>query len=90
MNGVPIARILGFEIRIHLSWLFIVAIVTVTVAGRLVEFQPTINPTVAWIVGLLGSLGFLLTVIAHELAHAVVARRDGATNRVLGNVINTR
>ncbi len=83
MNGVPVARILGFEIRLHLSWLFIVAIVTVTVAGRLTEFQPDIQPAVAWGVGLIGSLGFLLTVIAHELAHAVVARRDGATGRVL-------
>jgi Zn-dependent protease len=83
MNGVPIARILGFEIRLHLSWLFIVAIVTVTVAGRLAEFQPEINPAVTWAIGLIGSLGFLVTVIAHELAHAVVARRDGATGTVL-------
>jgi Zn-dependent protease len=83
MNGVPVARIFGFEIRLHLSWLFIVAIITVTVAGRLTEFQPSIEPPVAWAVGLIGSLGFLLTVIAHELAHAVVARRDGATARVL-------
>jgi Zn-dependent protease len=83
VNGIPVARILGFEIRLHLSWLFIVAIVTVTVAGRLTEFQPDIQPAVAWGVGLIGSLGFLLTVIAHELAHAVVARRDGATGRVL-------
>ena len=44
MNGVPVARILGFEIRLHLSWLFIVAIVTVTVAGRLTQFQPDIQP----------------------------------------------
>jgi Zn-dependent protease/predicted transcriptional regulator len=83
MNGVPIARILGFEIRLHVSWVFIVAIVTVTVAGRLTEFQPEISPAVTWVVGLIGSLGFLATVIAHELAHAVVARRDGATARVL-------
>jgi Zn-dependent protease len=83
MNGVPIARILGFEIRLHLSWLFIVAIVTVTVAGRLAEFQPEIDPALTWAIGLIGSLGFLVTVIAHELAHAVVARRDGATGTVL-------
>jgi Zn-dependent protease/predicted transcriptional regulator len=83
MNGVPIARIFGFEIRLHLSWLFIIAIVTVTVAGRLAEFQPGIEPATTWIVGLIGSLGFLLTVIAHELAHAIVARRDGATASVL-------
>jgi len=38
MNGVPVARILGFEVRLHLSWLFIVAIVTVTVAGG---FRPS-------------------------------------------------
>ena len=83
MIGIPVARILGFEIRLNLSWLFIVAIITVTVAGRLNAVQPGINQTAAWIVGLVASVGFLLTVIAHELAHAVVARRDGATNRVL-------
>jgi Zn-dependent protease/CBS domain-containing protein len=83
MNGVPVARILGFEIRLHLSWLFIVAIVTVTVAGRIAQFEPGIDPGVSWAVGLFGSLGFMLTVIVHELAHAVVARRDGSENRIL-------
>ncbi|TMF40648.1 MAG: CBS domain-containing protein [Chloroflexi bacterium] len=78
MNGVPVARILGFEVRLHLSWLFIVAIVTVTVAGRLSDYQPNIDPVVSWAIGLVGSLGFMLTVIGHELAHAVAARRDGA------------
>jgi Zn-dependent protease len=83
VNGVPVARILGFEIRLHLSWVFIVAIVTVTVASRITQFQPSIDPAVSWGVGLIGSLGFMLTVIAHELAHAVVARRDGAAGRIL-------
>ena len=83
MNGIPVARILGFEIRLHISWLFIVAIVTVTVAGRITQFQPDIDPVLTWAIGLIGSLGFLVTVIVHELAHAVVARRDGATGSVL-------
>jgi len=83
MNGVPVARILGFEVRLHLSWLFIVAIVTVTVAGRLAQFEPGIDPGMSWVIGLVGSLGFMLTVIAHELGHAVVARRDGFDQRVI-------
>jgi len=83
VNGVPIARILGFEVRLHLSWLFIVAIVTVTVAGRLSEFQPAIAPALSWAIGLVGSLGFMLTVVAHELAHALAARRDGAEGDVI-------
>jgi Zn-dependent protease/predicted transcriptional regulator len=83
VNGIPVARILGFEIRLHVSWLFIVAIVTVTVAGRITQFQPDMVPALTWAIGLLGSLGFLVTVVAHELAHAVVARRDGATGSVI-------
>jgi Zn-dependent protease/predicted transcriptional regulator len=83
MNGVPIARIAGFEVRLHVSWLFVVAIVTVTVASRLADYQPDVAQGVTWAIGLVGSLGFLVTVIAHELAHALVAKRDGATGRVL-------
>lgn len=83
MNGIPVARILGFEVRLHLSWLFIVAIVTVTVASRLTQFEPGIDPVMSWAIGLVGSLGFMLTVVAHELAHAVVARGDGYDPRVI-------
>jgi Zn-dependent protease/predicted transcriptional regulator len=83
MNGVPVARILGFEIRLPLSWIFIVAIVTVSVASRLTAVVPGSTDTAGWIVGLGASLLFLGSVIVHELAHAVVARRDGAETRVL-------
>ena len=47
MNGVPIARILGFEVRLHLSWLFIIAIITVTVAGGWRTFQPDVDAPIA-------------------------------------------
>jgi len=83
MNGVPVARILGFEVRLHLSWLFIVAIVTVTVADRISTFQPAIDPGVSWAIGFVGSLGFMFTAIVHELAHAVAARRDGAESEAI-------
>ena len=77
MSGVPIARLFGIEIRIHLSWIFIIAIITVTVGGRLNVVEPSFEPMVAWIVGAVASLGFLLSVVIHELAHALVARRTG-------------
>ena len=83
VNGVPIARLFGIEIRLHLSWIFIVAIITVDRrrAGwrTLADADETSLPdaTLAWAIGLAASLVFMLTVIAHELAHALVARRDG-------------
>ena len=77
MSGIPVARILGIEIRLHFSWVFIVAIVTVTVGGRVGVLQPGANATLGWVIGGVASFGFLITVVAHELAHALVARRSG-------------
>lgn len=77
MNGIPVARLFGIEIRIHLSWVFIVAIITVTIGGRLGVLDPGFPPALAWVIGGVASLVFLVTVVAHELAHALVARRNG-------------
>jgi Zn-dependent protease len=40
--------------------------------------QPGADATIAWVIGVLSSFGFLATVVAHELAHALVARRTGS------------
>jgi Zn-dependent protease/CBS domain-containing protein len=77
VSGVPIARILGIEVRLHLSWIFIIVIVTATVGDRLTSLQPDADPMLSWAIGIAASLVFMLTVIAHELAHALVARRSG-------------
>jgi Zn-dependent protease len=90
MNGVPIARIAGFEIRIHLSWIFIIAVISATVASRMGAAEPTTPAIGNWAIGIGASLGFLATVVLHELAHAVVARRDGsATNAVVVHFIGS-
>ena len=77
MTGVPVARLFGIEIRLHLSWIFIIAIITASVGGRLGAVQPA-DAAIAWVIGVLASFGFLVTVVAHELAHALVARRTGS------------
>lgn len=77
MTGLPVARIFGVEVRLHLSWIFIIAIITVTVGDRLGAVQPASESAIAWGIGVVASLGFLCSVVAHELAHALVARRNG-------------
>ncbi len=77
MSGLPVARIFGIEVRLHLSWVFIIAIITVTVGTRLTAVDPASGATLAWAIGALASIGFMATVVAHELAHALVSRRFG-------------
>ncbi|HEY7524790.1 MAG TPA: site-2 protease family protein [Candidatus Limnocylindrales bacterium] len=77
MNGIPVARILGFEIRVHPSWIFILAILSVLVVGRLEVDAPAIPIAVRWLIGAVIALAFLASVLLHELGHATVARRRG-------------
>ena len=77
VSGIPIGRILGFEIRVHFSWVLILALVAVIVVGQLEAAAPDAEPALRWLVGGIIAAAFLASVLAHELAHGVVARRRG-------------
>jgi Zn-dependent protease len=85
-GGVPIARLLGIEIRISLAWAILLAIVTVIGVEQAALATPTLDPIVEWLIGALVAVLFLVSVIGHELCHAVVGRRRGvpSTAIVLG------
>ncbi|HEU4920354.1 MAG TPA: site-2 protease family protein [Candidatus Limnocylindrales bacterium] len=77
MNGIPVARLFGIEVRVHLSWIFIIAIITVTIGGQLDRLPGGPVTPIAWLIGAAASFVFLVTVVVHELAHALVGRRFG-------------
>lgn len=77
MSTLPVARLLGFEIRIHVSWAIILAIIAVTVVSELARVAPETSAVVRWVVGGFIALAFLGSALAHELGHAVAARRAG-------------
>lgn len=76
-GGVPIARLFGIEIRISLGWAVLAALVTVIGAEQAAIMAPGIASPVQWVIGVAVALGFLASVVAHELAHALVGRRRG-------------
>jgi Zn-dependent protease len=77
VNGIPVARLFGFEIRIHPSWIFIVALVAVLVEGQIRNLAPELDAVSGWVVGAVTAAAFLVSVLAHEMAHGIVARRRG-------------
>lgn len=76
-GGVPIARLFGIEIRISLAWAVLAAIVTLVGAQQASIMAPGIAAPVQWLIGGAVALGFLVSVVAHELAHALVGRQRG-------------
>ena len=76
-SGIPIGKIFGISIRLHYSWFFIFALVTWALAG---SFFPSAYPS--WslltriIAGIITSFLFIGSVLAHELMHSVVSRRQ--------------
>lgn len=76
-GGWPIARIAGFEIRLHLSWIPILAFLTLSVVTEITALDGEVPELAAWTTAVLVSFGFLVSVLIHELAHALVARGRG-------------
>jgi Zn-dependent protease/CBS domain-containing protein len=63
---------------VHWSVLVIFGIIAVGLAGtRLPDAYPGHSTTVYWAIGLFTAVVFLASLLAHELAHAVLARRNG-------------
>ncbi|MEU9760727.1 site-2 protease family protein [Streptomyces sp. NPDC047987] len=75
---LALGRIAGVRIGVHWSVLFIFVIIAFGLAqGRFPRTYPGHAPVVYWAAGLSAALVFLASLLAHELAHAVVARRNG-------------
>lgn len=76
-RGITLGRVLGFPIRIHVSWVVIVFLVTVSLAAQFQHDFPALGGASAISLGLSAALLLFGSVLAHELSHAVVARRHG-------------
>jgi Zn-dependent protease/CBS domain-containing protein len=73
-----IGRIAGIRIRIDWSWLIIFLLVSWTLAvGYYPVLLPGIGAGLSWVLGIVSSLLLFVSVLVHELAHSIVARRQG-------------
>ncbi|MFV0132055.1 site-2 protease family protein [Streptomyces sp. HMX87] len=72
-----LGRVAGIRIGVHWSVLVIVLVLALGLAGRFPDAYPDRAAWQYWLTGLLGAFVFLLSLLAHELSHALVARRNG-------------
>ena len=77
MGGIRIGRIFGIDIAIHASWFIILAFFAFSLAT---SFFPSVyvwSPATYWIVAVIAALLLFVSVLAHELGHALIALRQG-------------
>jgi Zn-dependent protease/CBS domain-containing protein len=81
----PLFRLVGIPVSIDLSWLLILALLTLSFAEEfptlLHEYFPgdarQLAPADYWIMGLITALAFFICIVLHEFGHALVARSRG-------------
>ena len=77
-SSFRLGRILGIEIRIHISWLLIFAFLTWSLAaGYFPSLLPNAPTAEYWALGAISSIALFASVLAHEIGHSFVARRNG-------------
>jgi Zn-dependent protease len=82
VNGMVVGRVFGIEIRASRSWVVILLLVTLIMASQLDAIpERTWSQTVSVLGGAVAAVLFFVSVVAHELAHCLAARRFGIEAR---------
>jgi Zn-dependent protease/CBS domain-containing protein len=77
-KGIPLFKLLGFEVKIELSWLILAGLIIWSLAGNIfpADVGGLSQGAYLWM-GVAGALGLFASIIFHELCHSLIARRYG-------------
>ena len=79
-NAFILGRLFGIQFRLHYTWFIIFILITVSLSWQLFpDNYPDWPSWLYWITGVVTSLLFFSSVVAHELAHSLVGRANGIT-----------
>src|SRR5690242_10362542 len=71
-------RMFGFAVRVDASWLIIAVLITWSLAAMVFPHdQPGLSQSEYWLMGVAGAFLLFASIVVHEFAHSLVARRSG-------------
>ena len=81
-KSVRLFRLFGFEVKVDLSWLIVAVLIVWSLASGLFPvYYRGISVTTYYWMGVFGAVGLFASIVIHEFAHSLVARRFGIPMR---------
>jgi Zn-dependent protease len=74
---IKLGRIFGVAIGLHYSWFLIALLITFSLAEHFHANNPTWSANLRWGISILTAVLFFVSIVVHELSHAVVAKFRG-------------
>lgn len=74
---VKLGRLFGVEIGLHYSWFVIALLMVFSLASYFSETHPEWGSAIIWISAIVAGLLFFASLLAHEMAHSLVAKAHG-------------
>ena len=76
-GGIPVVNLFGIEFRVSFTLAVMVGFVALVGADQSANLAPGMPVALQWVIGAGVAALFLVSVLVHELAHALVGRRRG-------------
>lgn len=79
--SITLGRLFGIAVGLHYSWLIIAVLLTLSLKSHFGATAPDWSQVTLWTAALVTAAFFFVSIVVHELAHALVARARGVTVR---------
>lgn len=79
--SITLGRLFGVDIGLHYSWFIIALLITMSLVGHFGATDPNWSWAVVWTSAVVTAVLFFVSIVLHELSHALVARARGVSVR---------
>jgi len=74
-GGFNLGKVFGIQFRLHYTWFIIFVFLIVSLSWQFFPvYYPGWSPWIYWVIGVIATILFFTSLVAHELAHSLVGR----------------
>ena len=77
MKGLKLFRVLGIQISLNYTWFIVFGLIAWSLASGYFPYHyPGLSRSAHWVMGFLGAVFLFFSVLAHEITHSYIAKKE--------------